>query len=163
MLRFDVSPLLDAEPGESLRWDVDVQDRELGDVEIDFLEGEVQVIRVQKGLLARAELETRVRAECVRCLNPFTLPLSLEIDQIVKIPGTKPDTETLYTVTEDGWLDFVPIAREYIWLDLPMKTLCSADCKGLCPHCGINRNLETCDCEEEDIDPRMSALKELLD
>jgi uncharacterized protein len=44
-----------------------------------------------------------------------------------------------------------------------MKTICSEDCKGICPSCGINRNDSSCSCKKEDIDPRWDGLKQLLD
>jgi uncharacterized protein len=45
-----------------------------------------------------------------------------------------------------------------VLLTLPGRTLCQPDCKGLCPHCGINRNLATCECAEKPVDPRLAAL-----
>jgi uncharacterized protein len=50
------------------------------------------------------------------------------------------------------------ILREQILLSLPMKPICREDCQGLCPHCGKNRNLETCDCESVLLDPRLEPL-----
>ena len=44
---------------------------------------------------------------------------------------------------------------------LPVRTLCKPDCKGLCPHCGANRNLQPCSCEEGPNDPRWGSLSEL--
>ncbi|MGB6974060.1 MAG: DUF177 domain-containing protein [Terracidiphilus sp.] len=44
---------------------------------------------------------------------------------------------------------------------MPARTLCKADCKGLCPRCGKNRNVEPCDCAEGESDPRWQALEDL--
>lgn len=44
-----------------------------------------------------------------------------------------------------------------------MTYLCKEDCKGLCPHCGADRNVTECDCESRQIDPRFAALRALLD
>lgn len=58
-------------------------------------------------------------------------------------------------------LDLVRLAAEQILLALPMRILCSDDCRGLCPECGANRNLEDeCRCEPE-VDPRWAALRDL--
>ena len=46
---------------------------------------------------------------------------------------------------------------------LPLKAICREDCKGLCPHCGLNLNVEQCSCAEPIEDPRWSALKEIRD
>ena len=51
------------------------------------------------------------------------------------------------------------VAKEQVLLSLPMRAVCREDCKGLCPHCGINRNRETCDCQAAKVDPRWEALK----
>jgi uncharacterized protein len=44
-----------------------------------------------------------------------------------------------------------------------MRFLCRAECRGLCPRCGINRNLGECSCQEPTSDPRFAALKALLE
>jgi len=46
------------------------------------------------------------------------------------------------------------VLLEQVLLAVPLKIVCKADCKGLCPSCGRNRNLETCDCAEKNEDPR---------
>jgi uncharacterized protein len=52
--------------------------------------------------------------------------------------------------------------REQSWLAIPMKPLCTPNCQGLCPQCGVNLNIESCTCEKTSIDPRLAVLKELL-
>ena len=49
-----------------------------------------------------------------------------------------------------------------ILLDFPMKVLCQEDCKGICSNCGANRNNESCDCKENDLDPRMAAIQDIF-
>jgi uncharacterized protein len=51
--------------------------------------------------------------------------------------------------------------QEQFYLSLPMKPLCSEDCKGLCPVCGTNLNRDTCNCRRDWDDPRFAALKNL--
>ena len=58
-------------------------------------------------------------------------------------------------------IDLSEIAREQILLDLPQQFFCRPDCRGLCAKCGTNWNLQSCDCEETEIDPRWAALKNL--
>ena len=50
------------------------------------------------------------------------------------------------------------VLREQVLLSLPVRTLCKPDCKGLCPRCGANRNLQPCSCDEGPSDPRWEAL-----
>ena len=51
--------------------------------------------------------------------------------------------------------------REQVLLAVPLKVICREDCKGLCPHCGANQNLERCSCSEPMEDPRWTALKDI--
>ena len=53
------------------------------------------------------------------------------------------------------------MVREYVLLDLPDAPLCKDDCAGICPNCGIDRNMATCDCDTSATDPRWSALEGL--
>ena len=53
------------------------------------------------------------------------------------------------------------VLREQVLLSLPVRTLCRPDCKGLCPHCGENRNQKECTCAEMETDPKWAALGEL--
>ena len=67
-----------------------------------------------------------------------------------------------YLVVEDGLLDIEELVVSDILLALPSKFLCKTDCKGLCPVCGTNLNDSECSCEKKQFDPRLEALKELL-
>ena len=48
-------------------------------------------------------------------------------------------------------------------LDMDTKTLCSEDCKGLCPRCGADLNQGPCSCAKKDVDPRLAVLAKLLE
>jgi uncharacterized protein len=54
------------------------------------------------------------------------------------------------------------LARETFILNMPSKTLCREDCRGLCSGCGVNLNYEKCRCKKE-VDPRLAALAKLLE
>jgi uncharacterized protein len=62
----------------------------------------------------------------------------------------------------EGMLDLVDLLREQFVLALPMKPLCSEECRGLCPQCGTNLNTTQCACTPAWEDPRLAALKSLL-
>ena len=162
MIRFDVSTLTKAQLGALLTLDLDTGPQRLTDLELDFLRGTLQVVRVQGGLLVRGTLESQLCFDCVRCLEPFVLPITLEVEEIFRLPGASPALVGSYSVSADGWLDLAPLLRELAWVAIPMKPLCTPDCKGLCPVCGANLNLETCTCERGRLDPRLEVLKGLL-
>jgi uncharacterized protein len=162
MLTFDVSTLLKAPLGESLTLDIDTGPRLLDDLEVDYLRGSVQVIRVEDGLFVEGTVEAQLKLECVRCLDPFAFPVTLELAELFRLSGAEPRPDVIYAVDETGEIDLAPLIREYAWLAIPMKHLCGPQCKGLCPHCGVNLNTDSCQCEESHVDPRLAPLKELL-
>ena len=163
MIRFDVSVLTKARLGASLTLNVDTGPQSLTDLEVDFLRGTIRVVRVRGGLLVQGIVKSQLCLECVRCLESFVLPITLELEEIFRLPGAGASTpDASYTVGDDGWLDLAPLLREDAWVAIPMKPLCHADCKGLCPQCGANLNLESCTCESAGIDPRLALLKDLL-
>jgi uncharacterized protein len=53
------------------------------------------------------------------------------------------------------------LAWEEFSLALPVKPLCRANCKGLCPTCGCNRNHESCACATAEVDLRLAGLRGL--
>lgn len=58
-------------------------------------------------------------------------------------------------------LDISQEIRDMVILGLPVQMLCSEDCLGICPKCGVDLNRKTCTCRRESIDPRWEALIEL--
>jgi uncharacterized protein len=121
---------------------------------------------------------TKLQLECGRCLEPFEIavdsPFELRyVPFIEPVPGGKTgeageerevaeDDLTTAFYKEDS-IDLGELMHEQFVLALPMKPLCTESCKGLCVHCGANRNRETCACAPEWTDPRLAALKGLLD
>jgi len=162
MIRFDVSALTKARLGASLTLSVDTGPQSLADLQVNFLRGTIHVVRIQGGLLVRGTVESQLGLECVRCLDPFVLPVTLELEETFRLPGPGPGSDVSYAVGDGGWLDLAPLLREQAWVVIPMKPLCDPDCKGLCPQCGANLNIESCTCESVRVDPRLVLLKDLL-
>lgn len=54
-------------------------------------------------------------------------------------------------------------AWETLMLELPMQPVCKPACRGLCPVCGVDRNQHDCGCRVDEVDPRLQALKGLLE
>jgi uncharacterized protein len=126
------------------------------DATLDFLQGHLRLSRNSRGILVQGVLATHVVTECARCLTPISVPVDLEIEELFSYP---PSPDVVYSVEETGILDIAPLLREESILAVPMGVLCRPDCAGLCPQCGQNLNEGTCDCEQEDIDPRLVMLR----
>jgi uncharacterized protein len=62
-----------------------------------------------------------------------------------------------------GALDLEDAVREEVVLAMEPYVVCDPECKGLCPKCGTDLNEETCDCSENEPDPRWAALRALKD
>ena len=161
-IRFDVSILTKSPLGASLTLDVDTGPRNLTDLQVDFLRGTIRAVRIQRGLLLQGTVHSQLELECVRCLEPFIFPISVELEETFWVPGSGPRPKGAYTVSDSGWLDLAPVLREQIWVAIPMKPLCRPDCKGLCPQCGANLNRGPCGCENDAVDPRLAPLRALM-
>jgi uncharacterized protein len=161
MLRFNLSPLIGARPGERLVFSLDEGPQQLDDIYLEFLRGSLRFTRVQRGILVEGEVDTRIRAECVRCLEPFLFDATLEVEEIIGFSG-RPDRDITYTVTEEGWFMVLPLLREQAWVVVPLKPICRPECRGFCPECGTNLNLEACDCGQRQTNPHFASLASLL-
>lgn len=109
------------------------------------------------GLTCAGRLVAAVRVPCSRCLEPYDLPVEREFRvEYVSLPagrgGREGEVHIARSELDVGYLDELgrvnmrELAAEQIYLEIPMKPLCSPDCRGLCTRCGGNRNKEECLC-----------------
>ncbi len=101
---------------------------------------------------------------CDRCLEPVNTDIEYIFDKNVDLSqdseGVEEQEEQDYI---DGYnLDVDKLVFGEVLLNLPVKTLCKEDCKGLCLKCGANLNIAECGCDRESLDPRMSVFKDIL-
>ncbi len=115
------------------------------------------------------ELTASIEAPCGRCLKPVRLPIHAEFAERF-VPAVSWRAEEQHELHEEDLnlavfdgeiIDLDDVVREEILLALPGHTLCSEDCKGLCPTCGIDKNVSSCQCKSNLIDSRWNKLKEL--
>ena len=116
----------------------------------------------------------RLELACGRCLDQYEIPVDSAFD-LRYVPEAAAATvhqddereieedDLILAFYKDGALDVVELMREQFQLALPMKPLCSQACRGLCVECGANLNRTTCACTPKWEDPRLAALKGLLD
>lgn len=111
-----------------------------------------EIIRV------KGEIFTEIEAQCSRCLTGFIQPIMIEFDEEF---SRSQNDEDVYPINEDI-IDLEDMVIDNIILSAPVQPLCSEECKGLCPTCGTNLNAASCNCDNEVIDPRFAALKDLF-
>lgn len=125
--------------------------------------------KVVQDIRVKGKLETSLEVPCARCLEPVVHEVERSFDLLYRPLGTDSGHEELSVTdaeaeigyyTGDGLL-LEDTLREQVLLALPLKTVCREDCKGLCPLCGRNLNVEQCHCEQHVSDPRWDALNEI--
>ena len=112
-------------------------------------------------LLLRFTASTVLQSVCDRCLKPFCNPKSVRCEYILAGELENGENDDIILL-EDGVVDVGELARTAFILEMDVKTLCSEDCKGLCPGCGADLNQGSCTCKKEP-DPRWAALARLLE
>lgn len=105
-------------------------------------------------LKCSADFET----QCARCLDTVSAQLDFEVNE--RLSKTSTDEDVLLIDSHEFDLDETVVKS--FGLELPINYMCSDNCKGLCHVCGCNLNHEKCDCEDDNIDPRLAALKDFL-
>lgn len=105
--------------------------------------------------------EACYQAPCDRCATNCSERITVDNEYILVSEIENEDNDNILLVTEDE-LNLAELSRTDVLLQIPMKHLCSPDCKGLCSVCGTNLNKDTCSCDKKQIDPRLAALAELL-
>jgi len=118
-------------------------------------------------VVVQGRMTATVPQTCGRCLESFPARVDATVDvRLVPRPATKDsvklgadDLDVDFYV--DDQLDLNRVVETETTLALPMKPLCDPACRGLCPVCGTNRNLNPCACVERAPDPRLAVLKTL--
>ena len=133
--------------GEDHATILDVQDHEWSFTEP--VSHSLDATLLNDALLVTGRLWTQGRVRCSRCLQDFSRRLEV-VEFVVH-----------HALTGDDIVDLTPEIRESILLEIPQKPLCSEDCKGLCPVCGIDQNKQTCHCDQPPSELRWAGLDKL--
>lgn len=156
---------LDLEVHEEPRWDgVEGLWLSLAPVEASF-----HLERKGNGVLVNGTFTTTAVVMCSRCSEPVSVPV---FDQFTilyvgaseafraeesELSAAEMDVD----VMQGDRLDLSRLLRENVLLNLPLQPLCRAECRGLCPRCGINLNETSCRCHVQEDDPRLLPLQHL--
>ena len=108
-----------------------------------------------------------VALECARCLEHYSLVLKAPIRVWCIIGTGGEETEigerdnVIQVPPDRRWADLAGHVRSELLVLVPLKPLCSAGCKGLCPTCGVNLNVDSCSCSDDTHDSRWDALNKI--
>ena len=160
----DVRPILHT-PGKRLEFQFAL---DLTDMEFSGRYPVTEAVEVQGDVRNTAgildlNLTTRtvLDAVCDRCGKEFCQEKEIPYSCVLAEEVQNDDNDEI-VVLEDGQVNVGDLARTAFILGMDTKTLCSEDCKGLCPRCGADLNLGPCSCKKE-VDPRLAALAKLLE
>ena len=119
-------------------------------------------------VLLEGEIHTTLAYDCDRCTENFSMELDLSFTvNLEYAPGNIPEpaehecslSEMDVMYLKEPIIDVFEILNQQIFLMISEKHLCSESCKGMCLQCGVNLNLETCDCKKESKPSPFAILK----
>jgi len=145
---------------------VDFRTRDFRQAAVLEVEGSADLVGVEIHLEGR--LRTQLDMNCARCLEPLAQKVAASFDLVYRPVNTIRRDDELSLGVEDTDVGFytgqglflADVLAEQVLLALPMKVLCRAECKGLCPSCGANLNRDRCRCGPRPADPRLAPLAE---
>jgi uncharacterized protein len=126
--------------------------------------------RIERRLFLDGELSAELALRCGRCLADMVEPLKESFSIVLNVVEKEDtdqeelelDDEQINSIIQlDGEIDLLPVLTEQLLLALPMQSLCSDGCLGLCPYCGIDLNNARCNCEPAHFNNRFGKLKDL--
>ncbi len=116
-------------------------------------------------LMIECKCRCVVEFPCDRCLKPVKHSFELDFEREVDLEVT--EEERLEALDEQPYingydLDVDQLVYGELIVNMPMKVLCSENCKGICNRCGVNLNFESCHCDDTELDPRMSVIRDIF-
>jgi uncharacterized protein len=168
----NVAQLLKSPVGTTREYDFDPGEIVRLDDELDAViqDGALRLDHVNGGILARGHVTARCTLSCSRCLEPVEYTTQIDfaeqyapsIDMATGRPLPPPDDDLTFVISQNHILDTSEAVRQYLLAALPIQPLCRPDCAGLCPTCGINHNVASCACTQEEANRPFAALADLL-
>lgn len=168
-LTWNVAGLLAEDPGAERAYDIDGVVIDLGeDLRLaDPVAGRVRLVRTNRGILATTDLHGALALECSRCLRDVAVSVDIRfqeeylpaLDLATGRPLPTDDEPEVLRLTDHHELDLETPVREALQLAEPFAPLCRPDCPGLCIVCGGRLDEGVHDHPDDDIDPRLEALR----
>jgi uncharacterized protein len=145
-----------------------LKDSEDTDFTLDKVDVDYLVTKTSGTVFIKGSFSAQIDICCSRCLENTKLSIGSDFAYTL-VPAKAETREDLELKPEEleisyyqgDFIDLGPIICEQIILQMPIKALCSEECKGLCPQCGANLNASSCNCSSNIIDSRMAVLKNI--
>jgi len=127
-------------------------------------EASLRLKRLGQRVVVTGRFTVTVVCECDRCLGQFHLPLDSEFAIDLELPAESisemeekdhycHDNEMDMEILDSSEINIADILQQQLYLAVPMKKLCSEECRGMCSKCGANLNQEQCRCQPDASSP----------
>ncbi|WP_280183204.1 YceD family protein [Nocardia cyriacigeorgica] len=125
------------------------------------VELDLRLQAVSEGVLITGTVSAPLTGECSRCLESFDDEIELSLTELFAYPDSATEQTTsedeVYRMTDD-LIDLEPVIVDALGVELPLQPLCTPDCAGLCPECGVRMAIAGSDHGHEILDPRWAGL-----
>ena len=165
MLKLDIDSLPEGHSHKDLREDASELDIVIdGGRLVSPVTASLDIDRNGDEIFVAGRATVATEMECARCLKPYAFVLGAPIQIVVMVGDVEEGAEReglMQVARGTGYVDLSDEVRSELLLRVPLKPLCSEDCRGLCPTCGADLNSGKCSCGSAPGDPRWDALKRL--
>ncbi|MFA5524765.1 MAG: YceD family protein [Tissierellales bacterium] len=128
------------------------------------VEVEGSVYKTDEGMYLDAKISYEYYENCARCLKEFANKMETVLSGKLMETSQSSDTdEEIVFYYDNNKVELTEQVLTSILLSIPMKSLCNDNCRGLCLVCGKDLNIEECNCNIQEVDPRLAKLKDLFD
>lgn len=115
----------------------------------------------KRAFMLETTVDITLLMQCGRCLENVEHNLQFNVKKEIDMNESDEEKDELFYISDDK-LDIEKLVYNEILVNLPMKVLCSENCKGICNRCGANLNSQTCNCDTTELDPRMSKIRDIF-
>ncbi len=170
-LHYNVAQFLKSEVGQTRSYDFESPlPIDLDGILASDIRGHVKFSLTNFSILADVEADAMLHLTCARCLEPCQDPVHIEfveeylptIDIATGQPSPAPSSDTAFVISQSHTLDLREALRQNLVLAIELIPVCRPDCRGLCPTCGVNRNLQTCACPPVEAASPFAALQDIF-
>ena len=118
----------------------------------------------------QGQVQGTLTLTCDRCLSAYDWEVDTELQILFEVETEAsrhlqdleyniPDLDTVSL--KEPIIDLNDVLRQQLYLSLPMKSLCTERCRGICSRCGANLNHAECGCADENKESPFAVLAQL--
>ena len=105
-----------------------------------------------------ADILANLQTVCSCCLCDMPIRLEIQAEQaFAESDYAKADEDDIIIIS-DNEIRISDAISAAIFPNIPMRPICSPDCRGLCPKCGIDLNDSHRDCDDGNVNEEYAAM-----